>query len=287
MPAKPSTELTREEHDQLTRCEANIERGLTSIGAALKTIRDKRLYRETHHSFDVYCHERWHKSKTWATYQIAAAIFAEKHPEASEAEARRLSRDSSHEQNSVTNVTDKGQAIPAATPAKPTKADRYREQIRALAEMDREALDRATQQSIGKLAETMAKREQINLHSRENKGNKALRDEYEQRAMAKLAPGAQMALAQLEENPALSVSRAYVGVFGSVKKGDIRGDTDHLGNFHAGLRKLATSFPHWEKFSREDRAHFVQLWVALRSTMPKAFLDDLEAFAPARKGGRS
>ncbi|AHF93691.1 hypothetical protein OPIT5_29430 [Opitutaceae bacterium TAV5] len=276
-PLKPSTALTRDERDQLTRCELNIERNLSSIGAALKTIRDQRLYRETHDSFDRYCYERWQKSARWAHYQIAAAIFAEEHPEADGGEVRRIA---------AGRAPDPSPAAKAA-PAKPTKSDRYREQIRALAEMDREALDRATQQSIGKLAETMAKREQINLHSRENKGNKALRDEYEQRAMAKLAPGAQMALAQLEENPALSVSRAYVGVFGSVKKGDIRGDTDHLGNFHAGLRKLATSFPHWEKFSREDRAHFVQLWVALRSTMPKAFLDDLEAFAPARKGGRS
>ncbi|AHF92479.1 hypothetical protein OPIT5_21690 [Opitutaceae bacterium TAV5] len=276
-PLKPSTALTREERDQLTRCEANIERGLTAVGQALKTIRDARLYRETHDNFEAYCYERWQRSKRWANYQIAAAIFAEENPEADEGEVRRIAAGRAPSRESA----------PAAAPAKPTKSDRYREQIRALAEMDREALDRATQQSIGKLAETMAKREQINLHSRENKGNKALRDEYEQRAMAKLAPGAQMALAQLEENPALSVSRAYVGVFGSVKKGDIRGDTDHLGNFHAGLRKLATSFPHWEKFSREDRAHFVQLWVALRSTMPKAFLDDLEAFAPARKGGRS
>ncbi|WP_043587799.1 hypothetical protein [Geminisphaera colitermitum] len=279
-PLKSSTTLTRDERDQLTRCEANIERGLTAVGQALKTIRDNRLYRETHDSFDIYCYERWQKSVRWANYQIAAAIFAGEHPEAeitSERQARAL-----RSGGSTPEATS-----PAATPSKPTKNDRYREQIRALAEMDREALDRATQQSIAKLAETMAKWEKVNLYSRENKGNKALRDEYEQRVLAKLAPNARIALDQLEDNPALAVSRAYVGVFGSVKKGDIRGDTDHLGNFHAGLRKLATSFPHWEKFSREDRAHFVQLWVALRSTMPKAFLDDLEAFAPARKGGRS
>src|SRR5690242_5668470 len=47
---------------QLAEHEAVIERGIKSfveVGEALAAIRDQRLYRATHKSFDAYLDERW------------------------------------------------------------------------------------------------------------------------------------------------------------------------------------------------------------------------------------
>lgn len=46
-------------------------------GEALQAIRDKRLYRETHVTFEEYCREKWSMSKTQANRLIAAAKVAE------------------------------------------------------------------------------------------------------------------------------------------------------------------------------------------------------------------
>jgi hypothetical protein len=50
----------------LTECEAVIERGLAAfveVGGALARIRDERLYRETHGTFEDYCKDRWKFSR--------------------------------------------------------------------------------------------------------------------------------------------------------------------------------------------------------------------------------
>jgi hypothetical protein len=52
-------ELSRAEQKKFTFCETTIAKGVASIGAAFKTIRDERLYREKHSSFDAYCREVW------------------------------------------------------------------------------------------------------------------------------------------------------------------------------------------------------------------------------------
>ena len=55
-------DLTKTETASLTDCEQVIERGMATfvdVGRALLQIRDKRLYRGTHASFDAYCKERW------------------------------------------------------------------------------------------------------------------------------------------------------------------------------------------------------------------------------------
>jgi hypothetical protein len=54
--------LSKSEKGTLASCEAIIERGVTSfveVGKALTQIRDAKLYRATHKTFDAYCKERW------------------------------------------------------------------------------------------------------------------------------------------------------------------------------------------------------------------------------------
>ena len=68
--------LSAEEKHELQKCEATIQRGLQTfreVGEALFTIRDHRLYRATHGTFEAYCREKWEFSKTQANRLIGAA----------------------------------------------------------------------------------------------------------------------------------------------------------------------------------------------------------------------
>lgn len=78
--ATPTTKrlkpLSAHEKDVLARLETTIKdhfESFSKAGDALVAIRDGRLYRETHGTFDDYCRERWDMSKTNANRLIAAA----------------------------------------------------------------------------------------------------------------------------------------------------------------------------------------------------------------------
>lgn len=68
--------ITGAEARRLEALEATIERGLNTfveVGAALLEIRDSRLYRTTHGTFEDYCRERWGMVASRARQLIAAA----------------------------------------------------------------------------------------------------------------------------------------------------------------------------------------------------------------------
>lgn len=68
--------LTRSEQISLDDCEQRIERGMKTfieVGQALASIRDNRLYRATHQTFEDYAVERWSLSRAHAYRMIAAA----------------------------------------------------------------------------------------------------------------------------------------------------------------------------------------------------------------------
>lgn len=70
------TTLSKPETDTLTTCERIIEAGkqtFLDVGIALLKIRDGRLYRATHKTFEEYCRQRWGWSRQRANQQIAAA----------------------------------------------------------------------------------------------------------------------------------------------------------------------------------------------------------------------
>lgn len=72
IPEKP---LTKREQSKLLKLEDTIQRGLDSfyeIGQALEEIREARLYRVEHPSFELYCRDRWGMSKTNANRHILA-----------------------------------------------------------------------------------------------------------------------------------------------------------------------------------------------------------------------
>ena len=68
--------MTGEILPSLAECEETIARGVrgyVEAGEALRTIRDARLYRETHGTFDDYCRERWGWNKDRSNQLIRAS----------------------------------------------------------------------------------------------------------------------------------------------------------------------------------------------------------------------
>ena len=65
------------EKTKLAECEKVIERGriiFQEVGSALLEIRDSRLYRESHKTFEDYCQEKWSMSKTHALEGLPVPI---------------------------------------------------------------------------------------------------------------------------------------------------------------------------------------------------------------------
>lgn len=72
--------LSEAERTRLAECEATIEAGLATffqVGTALAKVRDERLYRETHTTFEDYCKSQWDISKRRANQLISAMGVAE------------------------------------------------------------------------------------------------------------------------------------------------------------------------------------------------------------------
>ena len=69
-------ELTTTDTTRLRECEDKIDRSLRSfvdIGDALLEIRESRLYRDEHTTFERYCQERWNITKSRANQLISAS----------------------------------------------------------------------------------------------------------------------------------------------------------------------------------------------------------------------
>ena len=74
------TSITTTEAQQLSAMERVIESGLQTfaeVGNALLAIRDARLYRATHGTFEAYCRERWGFARRTAYQYIEAAQVVE------------------------------------------------------------------------------------------------------------------------------------------------------------------------------------------------------------------
>lgn len=75
-----SNELTTKESGRLSECERIIEKGVgtfVEVGNALAEIRESKLYRASHSTFESYCQERWGFTKRRANQLIEAAGVAE------------------------------------------------------------------------------------------------------------------------------------------------------------------------------------------------------------------
>lgn len=69
-------QLSMAEAVQLQDLEETIQAGLdtfVAVGEALATIRNEKLYRQSHKTFEDYCNERWNFSRSYASRLIGAA----------------------------------------------------------------------------------------------------------------------------------------------------------------------------------------------------------------------
>jgi len=74
-----SDQLTTQERIDLSHLEAAIEngldlveRGVSKAWKSFQVIRDRRLYRETHATFEQYCNERWERGRNYVNKLILA-----------------------------------------------------------------------------------------------------------------------------------------------------------------------------------------------------------------------
>jgi hypothetical protein len=89
-------ELATTEVARLTELEHVIERGLETfieVGQALMEIRERKLYRETHRTFEEYVKARWSMSGRRARHLISAAKIGTVVPVANESQARAFPSD--------------------------------------------------------------------------------------------------------------------------------------------------------------------------------------------------
>jgi len=70
-------ELTVEEAAQRHRLELKVERAFYEAGLALRELRDRRLYRSTHKSWQAYCKSRFGYGRDSADLKILAAAVVE------------------------------------------------------------------------------------------------------------------------------------------------------------------------------------------------------------------
>ncbi|MFB2772436.1 hypothetical protein ACE1AT_24600 [Pelatocladus sp. BLCC-F211] len=68
------SELSEEEKADRHRLELKIERAFYEAGSALNELRERRLYRSTHRTFEEYCRDRFNYSRDTAYLKMAAAV---------------------------------------------------------------------------------------------------------------------------------------------------------------------------------------------------------------------
>ncbi|WP_414624320.1 hypothetical protein [Calothrix sp. CCY 0018] len=72
-----SQELTEDEEQQRLYLERKVERAFYEAGKALMELRDRRLYRSTHKTFEEYCRDRFGYNRSRSYQFIDAAIVVD------------------------------------------------------------------------------------------------------------------------------------------------------------------------------------------------------------------
>jgi hypothetical protein len=71
------TELTQEEQSDRLHLERKVERAFFEAGKALIELRDRRLYRSTHKTFDEYCLDRFGYNRSRSYQLVDAAVVVD------------------------------------------------------------------------------------------------------------------------------------------------------------------------------------------------------------------
>lgn len=80
------SELTKDEEQERHRLERKVERAFHEAGTALRELRDKRLYRSTHKTFEAYCRDRFGFNRAHPYRLIDAAVVIDNLSSANQAD---------------------------------------------------------------------------------------------------------------------------------------------------------------------------------------------------------
>ncbi|BAZ09795.1 hypothetical protein NIES4071_16050 [Calothrix sp. NIES-4071] len=72
-----ASELSYDEQRERERLERQVERAFYEAGRALRELRDQRLYRSSHKTFEEYCHDRFGYSRRQSYYLIDASAVVD------------------------------------------------------------------------------------------------------------------------------------------------------------------------------------------------------------------
>jgi hypothetical protein len=114
-----TTALSKQETSDLRACEQIINNGMMTfrkVGQALCKIRDDRLYKSSHKSFEAYCNERWNFGRSYAARLIQAADVPEQLPDGTKLNTEGAVRKYLQEQKQVADDSDDDQADGGAAP---------------------------------------------------------------------------------------------------------------------------------------------------------------------------
>jgi phage N-6-adenine-methyltransferase len=121
------------DYTTLEGCEAVIERGLATfveVGEALLAIRDARLYRESHGTFEDYCRERWNMTPQHGGRLIAAAEVAVELEPIGSIPSESVARELAPLRDEPDVMRDAWQDAQAASPDRAPTAAIVREKVR-------------------------------------------------------------------------------------------------------------------------------------------------------------
>ncbi|WP_313954545.1 hypothetical protein [Aulosira sp. FACHB-615] len=77
VPSVEVPELTEDEQRDLLHLERKVERAFFEAGKALAELRDRRLYRSTHRTFEEYCKDRFSYTYRHVNYLIAGSVIVD------------------------------------------------------------------------------------------------------------------------------------------------------------------------------------------------------------------
>lgn len=165
--------LTTTEIDRLAACERSIEQGISvfvEVGRALTEIRDSKLYRATHKTFEAYCKERWEIGRTRAYDLIDQAKVTDALTSAGVILSPTATNDGVS-RNDARLIKDSPEAI-ASIKSRVDAGEKPAEAIKAVAVEKKAEIDRGREETAAK-------------YSPEVQEHRARTDEY--RAQAKIA----------------------------------------------------------------------------------------------------
>ncbi len=113
-------ELTEEELVDRHRLELKVERAFREAGLALAQLRNRRLYRSTHSSFEAYCRDRFGMQRAYPYRLIDAAMVVDNLLPTTESQCRPLARLEPDVQRQAWNeaVEATGGKVPTASTVK-------------------------------------------------------------------------------------------------------------------------------------------------------------------------